>query len=67
MRYSELSQSRRVLSSFQARRGRGTVEIPESLTSQARSVSSAYRFVVSRLTCPSQLRMTLTSTPDSKR
>lgn len=30
-------------------------------------VDSAYRFVVSRLTWPSQPRITLTSTPDSRR
>ena len=32
-----------------------------------RTVISAYRFVVSRLTCPSQPRITFTSTPASRR
>jgi hypothetical protein len=69
--YRELSQVSKDLSSFQTARPRGTSEVLEPSSQLriasvfARSMSSAYRLVVSRLTCPSHPRMTLTSTPDS--
>ncbi len=71
--YSEFSQVRRVSSSFQTERARGTAEVlqssPQARSASlfARNVNSAYRLVVSRLTCPSHPRITLTSTPDSSK
>src|SRR6185437_10249085 len=72
-RYRELSQVSKDLSSFQTARPRPTSEVsaPSSqlrnASALARSISSAYRLVVSKLACPSHPRMTLTSTPDSSK
>jgi len=72
-RSRELSQVSKDLSSFQTARPRCASEKagPSSQLRRAsvlaRSISSAYRLVVSKLTCPSHPRMTLTSTPDSSK